>query len=124
MAMEGELLQNLTKKPVTMRFPYERAKPFERMRGKVTWEIDKCIGCNLCERICPSAAIEIVGKGRSAEIRYHVGRCLFCGECVDVCPTKAIETTREFELAFTKPESMTIEFRRTKSASSDPEKQR
>lgn len=116
MAMEGDLLRNLSKKPITMRFPYERAKPVEGMRGKVTWEIEKCIGCALCERICPSSAIELIGKGRSAEIRYYVGRCLFCGECVDICPTEAIETTEEFELAFTQPHKMIIEFRRAKNA--------
>lgn len=121
MAMEGELLRNLAKKPITMRFPYERAQPFERMKGRVTWDIEKCIGCALCERICPSMAIEIEGKGRSAEIQYYVGRCLFCGECVDVCPTKAIEMTKEFELTFTQLEEMIIEFRRTESAKSQPE---
>ena len=113
--MEGDLLRNLRKKPITIRFPYERAQPVERIRGKVTWEIEKCIGCMLCERICPSRAIELIGKGRSAEIRYYLGRCLFCGECVDICPTEAIETTKEFELAFTRPDMMIIEFRRTKT---------
>ncbi|MFQ6094783.1 MAG: 4Fe-4S binding protein [Candidatus Bathyarchaeia archaeon] len=124
MAMEGNLLQNLMKKPITRRFPYDRAQPVKGMRGKVTVEIEKCIGCTLCERICPSRAIEVIGKGRSAEITYHVGRCLFCGECVDVCPTEAIKTTKEFELAFTRPSSMIIEFRRTKSIKSKPEDSR
>lgn len=112
MAMEDELLESLKKKPVTLRFPYERARPEDRMQAKVTWEIEKCIGCNLCVKVCPSNAIKLIGRGRKAEIRYHVGRCLFCGECVDVCPTKAIQTTKEFELAFTKPEEMILEFRR------------
>lgn len=114
MAMEGELFENFRKKPITLRFPYERAQPVDGMRGRVAWEIEKCIGCTLCVRVCPSEAVELVGKGRSAEIIYHVGRCLFCGECVDICPTKAIETTKEFELTFIQPKEMILEFRRTK----------
>ena len=114
MAMERELLKSLGRKPVTLRFPYERAEPVEGMRAKVSWEIEKCIGCALCAKICPASAIELIGRGREAEIRYFVGRCIFCGECVDICPTDAIHTTKEFELAFTTPKQMTIEFRRPK----------
>jgi NAD(P)H-quinone oxidoreductase subunit I len=114
MAMEGELFRSLREKPVTLLFPHERAEPVEGIRAKVTWEIEKCIGCNLCVRICPSRAIELTGKGREAEITYDVGRCIFCGECVDICPTKAIYATKEFELAFTRPRQMIIEFKRPK----------
>ncbi len=114
MAMERELFKSFRRKPVTLRFPYERDQPVERMRAKVSWEIEKCIGCALCAKICPSNAIELIGEGRKAEIRYYLGRCIFCGECVDICPTQTISTTKEFELAFTRPEQMTIEFRRSK----------
>lgn len=114
MAMEDELFRSLGKKPVTLPFPYERAQPVERIRAKVSWEIEKCIGCTLCARICPSMAIEMVGRGRNAEITYDVGRCIFCGECVDICPTKAIYTTKDFELTFTLRKKMIIQFRRTK----------
>jgi len=114
MAMERELFRSLGRKPVTLRFPYERAQPVEGMRTRVSWEIAKCIGCALCAKICPSNAIELIGRGRKAEIRYFIGRCIFCGECVDICPTQTIHTTGEFELAFTKPKQMTVEFRRPK----------
>lgn len=126
MAMEDDLIKSLIKKPITLRFPYERAQPVERMRGEINWKIEKCIGCTLCAKVCPSEAVEIIGKGQNAEIRYHIGRCLFCGECVDICPTKAIQTTKKFELAFTKPKQMTLKFRKTKRhlASSSEAKRR
>ena len=88
--MQDELFRSLKRKPATLRFPYERDKPAERMRAMVAWEIEKCIGCMLCKKICPSNAIELIGSGRKAEIAYNVGRCIFCGECVDICPTKTI----------------------------------
>ncbi|RJS93444.1 4Fe-4S dicluster domain-containing protein [Candidatus Bathyarchaeota archaeon] len=119
MAMENELFRNLKQKPVTLQFPYEREEPVEGVRAKVSWNIDKCVGCLLCVRVCPGNAIEILGRGRKAEIKYNIGRCLFCGECVDVCPTKAIYTTKEFELVFNSQREMIIHFKRKKRSGSD-----
>jgi len=107
-------LRNLLEKPSTLRFPYERMEPVERMRAKVSWQIDKCIGCSLCVKVCPSAAIKLIGRGRKAEIEYNVGRCIFCGECVEICPTQTIFTTKEYELTFTRTRQMVTRFRRTK----------
>ena len=70
MAMENELFRNLKQKPVTLQFPYEREEPVEGVRAKVSWNIDKCVGCLLCVRVCPGNAIEILGRGRKAEIKY------------------------------------------------------
>ena len=121
MAMEKELLKNLTKKPITLRYPSEKARPVEGMRAKVTWDIEKCIGCGLCPQICPSKAIELTGKDSKAEITYYLDRCLFCGECVDICPTKAIKTTSEFELAFTSRKETTIHYKRSRISSNSEE---
>jgi len=118
-AMEKDMFRNLKEKPITLQFPYERVEPVEGVRAKVSWDIEKCIGCGFCVRICPGNAIELIGRGRRAEIRYNVGRCVFCGECVDVCPTKAIYTTRELELVFNSRREMTIHFRRKKKPRTD-----
>ena len=112
--MESDLLRNFKGRPVTLRFPYEREEPVEGIRARVSWEIDKCIGCRRCVVICPGDAIRLIGRGRRAEIKYNVGRCIFCGECVDVCPTGTIYPTGEFELIFTSRRQMTIHFRRKK----------
>lgn len=47
---------------------------------------DGCVGCGICEKVCPSGSIRIVdGKAK------HVpGNCQTCLACVHACPQKAI----------------------------------
>ncbi|MCS7240497.1 MAG: 4Fe-4S binding protein [Candidatus Bipolaricaulota bacterium] len=70
-----------------------------RFRGKIGYDREKCIGCQLCIRVCPAKVIEF--KPETKKIRMHVARCTFCAQCVDVCPTAALSLTAEFLLADT-----------------------
>lgn len=47
---------------------------------------DGCIGCGLCERVCPSGSLRVTG-GKAVPIP---GRCQTCLACVHACPQKAI----------------------------------
>lgn len=45
-----------------------------------------CIGCGICEKVCPSSSIRVI-DGRAA---HTSGNCQTCLACVHACPQKAI----------------------------------
>jgi len=47
-----------------------------------------CIGCKLCERVCPSDAITVAPKNKKAFI--DTALCYQCTNCRQVCPKDAI----------------------------------
>lgn len=68
-------------------------------RGKIQYDKEKCIGCKLCIKVCPSGAIEF--KPDEKKVRFYMARCTFCSQCNDVCPVKCISMSNEFLLADT-----------------------
>jgi coenzyme F420-reducing hydrogenase delta subunit/Fe-S-cluster-containing hydrogenase component 2 len=48
-------------------------------------EPDKCLGCMICLRKCPTEAVE-GGKNRIHVI--HQDQCIKCGTCLEVCPPR------------------------------------
>jgi Fe-S-cluster-containing hydrogenase component 2 len=51
-------------------------------------EAEKCIGCGLCVKVCPSETISM--QGDKAVVTGD--RSLSCGHCAAVCPVDAITT--------------------------------
>ena len=44
---------HMKRRPVTVQYPYEKLIPSERYRGRIHYEFDKCIACEVCVRVCP-----------------------------------------------------------------------
>jgi len=101
---------NLFRKPVTVHYPTtERAYP-DRYRGLLALTYDKetgeenCIGCRLCEFVCPPAVIKVEmlkseKRNYAKNFTLELYACEFCELCVQVCPTDAIVMMKSFDLA-------------------------
>ncbi|MDD5495976.1 MAG: 4Fe-4S binding protein [Candidatus Omnitrophica bacterium] len=109
--MIKEVLETIFKKPVTTMYPFRKAHMPDKFRGKIKFYPERCIGCKLCMRDCPSNAITIRKVGEHQfEAEIDLGKCIYCAQCVDTCPKKALESTPEFELAVLDRSKLKVKF--------------
>jgi len=102
----GVTFDHLRRRPITVQYPYEKLIPSERYRGRIHYEFDKCIACEVCVRVCPinlPVVDWVMNKStKKKELRNYsidFGVCIFCGNCVEYCPTNCLSMTEEYELA-------------------------
>lgn len=70
----------------------------------LTLNFELCIGCGICEKICPQKAIDrsppVIREGRlvrKCTVDLDADKCTFCGECVVLCPMNAIKIAADGE---------------------------
>ena len=109
--MIKEVLSSVFKKPATINYPHVKSPMAEKFRGKIIFHPEKCIGCMMCMKDCPSGAIVIKKVGeKKFEAEFDLAKCIYCAQCVDSCLKNALEFSGEYDLAQLKRGKLKIEF--------------
>ena len=101
-------LKNFFRKKITIQYPEEKTPLSPRFRGlhalrRYPNGEERCIGCKLCEAVCPALAISIETEEREDKTRrttrYDIDltKCIFCGFCEESCPVDSIVETNIHE---------------------------
>lgn len=100
---------------VTLQYPFEEIPVPDNGRYQLHNEIDDCIVCDKCAKICPVDCIDIepvraveeIGKTSdgtpkriyAAKFDIDMGKCCFCGLCTTVCPTECLTMTKDYDFS-------------------------
>jgi len=106
----GVTFRNFFRRPVTVQYPTVKRVYPDRFRGILALVYEKdtgeeaCIGCRLCELICPPQVIKVEmlkaeKRNYAKTFTLELYSCEFCELCVQVCPTDAIIMLKTFDLA-------------------------
>jgi 2-oxoglutarate ferredoxin oxidoreductase subunit delta len=69
------------------------------MAGRVSFDENKCKGCELCTTVCP-VKIVVMDKERINVKGYHpatvkeMDKCTACSSCAKICPDVVIRVER------------------------------
>ena len=85
----GMTFGSLFKKPETLRYPFETKDPYAGQKGHIHNNVDECILCGMCSRVCPCNCIVVEKKERRWEIDPFL--CILCSSCVRACPTQCLD---------------------------------
>lgn len=110
----------------TIQYPHEILPVPVNGRYRLHNEIDDCIVCDKCAKICPVncitiepiRAVEEIGKtsdGTSKRIYaatfdINMAQCCFCGLCTTVCPTECLTMTKVYDFSVTNIQEHTYAF--------------
>lgn len=99
----------------TIQYPHISLPVPDTGRYKLHNEIDDCIVCDKCAKICPVNCITIepikateeIGRTSdgtpkriyAAKFDIDMGKCCFCGLCTTVCPTECLTMTKTYDFS-------------------------
>ncbi|TDB69156.1 4Fe-4S binding protein [Arundinibacter roseus] len=123
---------------VTIQYPLETIPIPDNGRYRLHNEMDDCIVCDKCAKVCPVDCIEIepikaieeVGKASdgssirlyAAKFDIDMAKCCYCGLCTTVCPTECLTMTRTFDYSEFDVRDMVYEFGNLTSAEAEEKK--
>jgi len=110
----------------TIQYPHQKLPVPEVGRYQLDVEMDDCIVCDLCAKICPVDCIEIesiksteaIGKTSdgttkrlyAAKFDIDMAKCMYCGLCTVVCPTECIIMTDQYDRSMLSLNEMVYKF--------------
>lgn len=111
----------------TIQYPKQKLPIPEVGRYQLDVEIDDCIVCDLCAKICPVSCIDIesikstegaIGETSdgskkmlyAAKFDIDMAKCMYCGLCTIVCPTECIVMTNTYDRTVFDLGQLTYEF--------------
>jgi formate hydrogenlyase subunit 6/NADH:ubiquinone oxidoreductase subunit I len=100
---------------VTNLYPHESIPVPDNGRYRLHNEIEDCIVCDLCAKVCPVNCIDIEPIKSPVEITktsdgspkriyaavfdIDMAKCCYCGLCTTVCPTESLTMTKTYDFS-------------------------
>jgi NADH-quinone oxidoreductase subunit I len=110
----------------TIQYPHQKLPIPEVGRYQLDVEMDDCIVCDLCAKVCPVNCIDIeaikateaIGKTSdgttkrlyAAKFDIDMAKCMYCGLCTIVCPTECIVMTNQYDKTVFQLSDLTYQF--------------
>lgn len=123
----------------TLQYPTESIPVPDTGRYRLHNEIEDCIVCDKCVKVCPVNCIEIDAIKSPTEIkkasdgssiRLYAGKfeidmakCMFCGLCTTVCPTECLTMTKTYDFSEFDVDNLAYEFANLTKDESDKKQQ-
>jgi formate hydrogenlyase subunit 6/NADH:ubiquinone oxidoreductase subunit I len=138
-AMQDSSYFDLKTGIVTLQYPHQTLPVPDNGRYQLDCEIDDCIVCDKCAKICPVDCIDIEPIKSSEVISYtsdgspvrlyaakfdiDMAKCCFCGLCTSVCPTECLTMTNEYDFSVIDITEMNFEFSNLSAEQADKKRQ-